>query len=88
MNLKELGRYIAQFLTIYVAVGFIIIMLKFWFNCLFKQCSSDYISDLILDIVYLVIPTEISVVELFSKFGTLILVIVLFYYLIFVKPHE
>ena len=87
VNLEAIGKYIGKFLTVYTVVGVIFIMLKYFFHCFNKVCPSDYASGILLYLILFGIPTEVSIVEIFSKFS-LLLVIALIFYWIYIKPHE
>jgi len=84
--LEDIGENIGKYLSILTYTLFILFTFLLVTDSLFNSGNNQ--SNLIDYFVSLLIPTEASIVEIFSRFDGLILVLVIFFYWIYVKPHE
>lgn len=84
--LEVIGENIGKYLTILTYTLFILFSFLLIMDSLFNNSKNQ--SGIIDSFVSLLIPTEGSIVEIFSRLGGLVLVIVLLFYWIYVKPHE
>ena len=83
MEFKDIGKVIAGILIIIVLIQFLFV----WFKYCDNFQDKDYNVSLCIEkLVFLIIPTEVTIVQLFESFPILLL-IVLFLYWKFVAPH-
>ncbi|MEK6844249.1 MAG: hypothetical protein AABX83_02365 [Nanoarchaeota archaeon] len=83
MEFKDIGKVIAGILIIIVSIQFLFVWFKYCDNF---QDKNYNVSLCIEKMVFLIIPTEVTIVQILESFPIL-LIVVLFLYWKFVAPH-
>jgi hypothetical protein len=83
-TLDEVGKYVAIFLAIILLIQFLWV----WGTDCKNPTAKDFdVSKCITGLIFLIIPTEVSIAQTFQS-APLILLVLLSLYWLFVAPHE
>jgi len=82
-KLNQIGKIIAGILVIIILIQFLFVWLKYCGN--FQDENYD-LGLCVEKLVLILIPTEVTIVDIFESFPFILLMVLLFYW-IFVSPH-
>jgi len=85
-NLQKIGKVIALILALIVLVQILFVINRDCKN--FNVSDSNFsIDTCVTNLIFIIIPTEVSIVEILSPFPIILLIILLLYWR-YVSPHK